>query len=228
MKIAAVIPALDEAQRIGATIDAVREAGIDEIVIADGGSRDRTLAIAEQRGALVVAAPRGRARQQNAGAAATKADALVFVHADCLLPRDAATWIRCTLADDGVALGAFRTRTRFDGTTHLPPFARLFWLADIRGRFRRAPYGDQALFVRRETFRAAGGFPDLALFEDVAFSRAVAAFGHVRIVPSTVLVSGRRFVAHPIAATLSCHVLPLLYDVGVSPARLAQLWGAVR
>ena len=179
MKIAAVIPTLDEAQRLGATIDAVRDAGIDEIVIADGGSRDATLEIAARRNALVVRAPRGRARQQNAGAAATTADALVFVHADCLLPHDAVRWISATLADNSVALGAFRTCTRFDGTGRIPLVARLLWLADARGRFRRTPYGDQALFLRRETFVASGGFPDLPLFEDVALSRAQIGRAHV-------------------------------------------------
>jgi glycosyltransferase involved in cell wall biosynthesis len=223
VKIAAIIPTLDEAARIGATIEATRRGGIDEIIVADGGSADETAAIARAHDAVVLDAPRGRARQQNAGAAATSADALIFVHADCLLPRDAAPWIRATLARSPA--GAFRTRTIFDGAGTPPPLARLLWLADLRGRLGRTPYGDQALFLRRDVFTSLGGFPDQPLMEDVVLSRRL---GRIPIVPRAVTVSGRRFLAHPIEMTVYCHVFPLLHALGVSPARLARAWRAIR
>lgn len=227
-RIAAIVPALDEARRIGATLDAIRLAGIDEVVVADGGSLDATAAIARARGATVIDALRGRARQLNAGAAASRAPVLVFVHADALLPPDAAPWIADTLAAPGVVAGAFRTYTLHDGDG--PPGRLAPWLrlADVRARLGRTPYGDQAIFLRRETFDALGGYPDQPLMEDVELSRRLRARGAMPIVPRDVLVSGRRFVAHPLWATLCCHTFPLLYDLGVSPARLARLWTAVR
>lgn len=225
-RVAAVVPALDEEARIGDTIDALVAAGFDEIVVADGGSRDRTVAIARDRGATVIAAPRGRARQQNAGAAATTSPVLCFVHADCRVPLDAGRWIRRTLAGPGVVAGAFRTWTVDDRTA---PLRRWSWLRgnDVRSRFGRTPYGDQALFLRRSMFDAVGGFPD-QFMEDVELARRLRARGAVPVVPRNVIVSGRRFLAHPVRSVVLCHVLPVLYDLGVPPAQLARLWRTVR
>ena len=228
MRIAAVIPVLDEATRIAATLTALAAAGINERVVVDGGSSDDTAAIAAAHGATVVHAARGRARQQNLGAAATTAEVLVFVHADVLVPVDAAAWIAGTLARPGVVAGAFRTRTRFDGAGPMPGIARWLYLADLRSRLGRVAYGDQAIFVRRATFMALGGFPDQPLMEDLELSRRLRRLGRMPVVPREVLVSGRRFVAQPLRATLCCHLFPALYDLGVSPATLARLWGAVR
>lgn len=222
--IAAIVPALDEAARIGATIDAIAAAGIDEIVVVDGGSRDDTAAIARARGARVIDAARGRARQQNAGAAATTAPLLVFVHADVHLPPDAAVWIRRTLARPGVVAGAFRTRTVDDRAPR-----RWSWLRgnDVLSRFGRTPYGDQAFFLARTVFDSLGGFPD-QFMEDVELARRLRRRGAMPVVPRTVTVSGRRFLAHPLRSIALCHVLPVLYDLGVPPAHLARLWTAVR
>ena len=228
MRIAAVIPVLDEATRIAATLTALAAAGINERVVVDGGSSDDTAAIAAAHGATVVHAARGRARQQNLGAAATTAEVLVFVHADVLVPVDAAAWIAGTLARPGVVAGAFRTRTRFDGAGPMPGIGRWLYLADLRSRLGRVAYGDQAIFVRRATFMALGGFPDQPLMEDLELSRRLRRLGRMPVVPREVLVSGRRFVAQPLRATLCCHLFPALYDLGVSPATLARLWGAVR
>jgi rSAM/selenodomain-associated transferase 2 len=228
MRIAAIIPTLDEASRILATVDAIRAAAIDEIVVVDGGSRDATVAIARAAGATVVTSAPGRARQQNVGAGASRAPALVFVHADVIVPPDAGSWIRRTLIRPGVAAGAFRTRTRFDGPGGAPRPARWLRLADVRSRLGRTPYGDQAIFVGRETFEAVGGFPEQPLLEDLELSRRLRRRGAMPVVPSEVVVSGRRFVARPVHATLCCHLIPLLYGLGVSAPVLARLWGVVR
>lgn len=224
MTIAAIVPALDEEARIGATVDALRAAGFDEVVVADGGSRDRTRAIAAERGATVIDAPRGRARQQNAGAAATRAPTLIFVHADCLVPPDARAWIERTLARPGVVAGAFRTWTVDERAPR-----RWSWLRgnDVRARLGRTPYGDQAIFLRRATFDAVGGFPD-QFMEDVELARRLRRRGAMPVVAREVRVSGRRFLAHPVRSVVLCHLLPALYDLGVAPDRLARLWRAVR
>ena len=228
MKIAAIVPALDEAVRLGATLRALELAGIAERIVVDGGSRDDTVAIARAHGATVLQGSPGRARQQNLGAAASTAEVLIFVHADVLVPSDAARWVRRTLARPGVVAGAFRTRTRFDGAGELPVHAHWLRLADLRSRLGRVAYGDQAIFVRRTTFLELGGFPDIPLMEDLELSRRLRRLGRMPVVPREVLVSGRRFVAQPLRATLCCHLFPALYDLGVSPATLARLWGAVR
>ena len=228
MRIAAIIPALDEAGRLGATLTALEVAGIDERIVVDGGSRDDTVAIAAAHGASVVHSARGRARQQNLGAAASTAEVLVFVHADVLVPPDTVAWITSTLARPGVVAGAFRTRTRFDGAGPMPVHGHWLRLADLRSRLGRVAYGDQAIFVRRATFLALGGFPDQALMEDLELSRRLRRLGRMPVVPREVLVSGRRFVAQPVRATLCCHLFPALYDLGVPPAVLARLWHAIR
>jgi len=92
----------------------------------------------------------------------------------------------------------------------------------------RFPYGDQAMFVRRDAFEQVGGFPDQPLMEDVELARRLRRVGTIRIVPGIVRVSGRRFLANPLRALVAMRVFPLLYRLGVSPARLARLYGDPR
>jgi cellulose synthase/poly-beta-1,6-N-acetylglucosamine synthase-like glycosyltransferase len=162
----------------------------------------------------------------NAGARAAKGDVLVFLHADVRLPEDAPTRIADALADPSVVAGAFRTWTVPDaGRSWLAP---LLHLADLRSRYSRRPYGDQALFVRADAFRCAGGFPDQPLMEDLELSRRLARLGRIRVVRSRVAVSGRRFLARPIYYTLAVNVFPALYALGVAPATLKRLYGDPR
>lgn len=224
MTIAAIVPTLEEEARIGATLDALRAAQLDEILVVDGGSSDATVAIAEARGVRVIQAPRGRARQQNAGARATTAPMMVFVHADVLLPKDAAAWIRRTLATPGVVAGAFRTRTRYDGAAPPPRNVHSLPLVDLRSRLGRVAYGDQAIFMPRATFDRIGGFPDMPLLEDLEISRRLRRLGAMPTIEREVIVSARRFIAHPWLTAACCLSFPLLYDLGVSPATLGKVW----
>lgn len=228
MRLSVVVPVLDEARRIGEHLAALRSVrGIDEIVVVDGGSRDDTREIAARvPGVRVLTASRGRGVQLNAGARVARGDVLLFLHADAALPSDAATWIACALGDPGVVAGAFRLRTVADrGPRWLGPLLRL---ADLRARVTRLPYGDQALFVRRAAFERVGGYPDQPLMEDVELARRLWRVGRIRIVAGVVRVSGRRFVANPVRAVLAMRLFPLLYRLGVSPGRLARLYGDPR
>ena len=222
------MPVLDEARCIRDRLTELRAlTGIDEIVVVDGGSRDDTVSIARSIPRVrVLEAPRGRGTQMNAGASAARGDVLLFLHADSSLPRDAAAWVERALAEPGVVAGAFRVRTHADrGRNWLGPLLRL---ADLRSRTTRLPYGDQAVFVRREAFQRAGGFPDQPLMEDVELARRLRRVGRIRIVPAEVQVSGRRFLAQPVRAVLAMRVFPTLYRLGVSPERLARLYGNPR
>lgn len=226
--VSAIIPTLDEGARIARQLYAVsRLQGIDEVIVVDGGSTDHTVAIARAfPGVRVIAAARGRGSQMNAGAAVASADVLLFLHADVELPPDAARWIARALDAPDVVAGAFRTRTVADGRGG---WARWFLpLADLRSRFSTLPYGDQALFVRADAFREAGGFPETPLMEDLELSRRLRRLGRIRTVPATVRISGRRFLARPVYYTLLVNLLPLLCRLGAPPRLLAPLYGNPR
>ncbi len=227
--ISVVIPVLDEAKRIGRRLEELRETpGLAETIVVDGGSADGTVEIARRfPDVRVIAAPRGRASQMNAGARAASGEVLLFLHADVSLPPDAAGWVKRALADPEVVAGAFRTWTVADGAERswLSP---LLHLADLRSRYARLPYGDQAIFVRREAFFRAGGFPEQPPMEDLERGRRLRRLGRIVTVPAVARVSGRRFLARPIFATAMVNVFPLLYRLGVAPGALARVYGNPR
>jgi rSAM/selenodomain-associated transferase 2 len=223
MRISIIIPVVDEERRIGARLAELR--GFEEVIVVDGESRDRTVEIARGfRGVRVESAPRGRASQMNHGARLAGGDVLLFLHADVSLPPDAATQIAAALGDPRTVAGAFRTwHIAEDGRS-----APWLHLADLRSRYTGLPYGDQALFVRRDVFWKAGGFPDQPLMEDLELSRRLRRLGRIATVPARVRVSGRRFLAHPIRDTLLVNAFAFLYRLGVPAASLARLYRDVR
>lgn len=224
-----VIPVLDEEARIAGCLRAASaHAGFTEILIVDGGSSDRTVDIAKGfAGVSVLSAPRGRAAQMNVGARAATGDIILFLHADVRLPADAAVHIERALSDAGTVAGAFRTWT-VDDRGRSSWIAPLLHLADLRSRYSRLPYGDQALFVRSRVFRSLGGFADVPLMEDLELSRRLSAVGKIRVVPAVVMVSGRRFLDRPIYYFFLINLMPLLYRIGVPPRVLGKVYGNVR
>ena len=227
-RISVVLPVLDEELRIGDRLEELgRTAGIAEVIVVDGGSRDRTAEITRSfPDVRLVSAARGRGSQMNAGARVASGDVLLFLHADVALPPDAATWVERVLADPAVVAGAFRTWTVADaGRSWVAP---LLHLADLRSRFTQLPYGDQALFVRRDVFDGVGGFPDQPLMEDLELSLRLRRVGRIATAPATVRVSGRRFLARPIRSAVQMRLFPLLYRLGVPPRVLARLYGNPR
>jgi rSAM/selenodomain-associated transferase 2 len=227
-RISVVVPTLDEEQQIGTQLEALeRLSGFHEVLIVDGGSRDRTreLVLAEPWCRLIASLP-GRDRQMNAGARASTGDVLLFLHADVRLPPNAVMLITEAFSDPRVVAGAFRTRTVCDDR---PRWGALWLrLADLRSRYTQLPYGDQALFVRRTAFEQVGGFPSQPLFEDLEISRRLRRLGRVDTVRANVQVSGRRFLARPFYYAFIMNVLPLLYRAGVPPAALERVYPHVR
>lgn len=201
MRVSVVIPALNEAEAIAASIAALPP-GADEIVVADGGSEDGTRASAEKAGAKVISTPRGRGPQMNAGAAATTGDVIVFLHADTRLPPDAFDHVRRLLAEEEIAGGAFHLAIDGHGSFHGGDTnANWFYAftarnANIRSKVLGAPYGDQAFFVKRAAFDALGGFKAIPYCEDLDFIRRLRSQGRVVIAPAAVSTSGRRWEKH--------------------------------
>ena len=217
-RLSVVIPALNEARSIGEALRALAplRARGHEVIVVDGGSEDGTREIAAPLCDALLQAPRGRARQMNAGARAASGAALVFLHADTRLPANADE-------DIGRALGR-HAWGRFDveiAGRHplLPVVARAM---NLRSRLTGIATGDQAIFVRREAFE---GFPEISLMEDIAFSKAMKRFGPPACLRSRVLTSGRRWEARGVLRTIALMWrLRLLYFLGAPPERLARLY----
>jgi rSAM/selenodomain-associated transferase 2 len=217
-RLSVIIPALDEEAAIAAAVRSGVLAGA-EVIVADGGSMDRTVACAEAAGARVVKAERGRGPQMNAGAAVAGGDVLLFLHADSVLPPDAGEQVRTAFGGGGVEAATFRLR--FDGSG---PLLRLYeWCARLESPFTR--FGDACIVVRAGLFRRVGGFPPWELLEDVALLRRLRARTRVRTLPAAVLTSARRFGARGVVrGQLKNGSLLLLFFLGVPPARLAPFY----
>jgi rSAM/selenodomain-associated transferase 2 len=220
VSLAVVIPALNEAPNIAATLAPVL-AEADEVIVVDGGSGDGTAEAAAGAGARVLGATGGRAAQQNAGAAAATADLLLFLHADTRLPAGWSEAVRATLADPGVALGAFSLA--IDGATGTERLVAAG--ANLRSRSWGVPYGDQALFLRRAVFERLGGFAPLPIMEDWDLARRARALGRIRVLELAAVTSPRRWRKLGVARTLWRNQLMLLgWRLGLAPDRLAAFY----
>jgi rSAM/selenodomain-associated transferase 2/rSAM/selenodomain-associated transferase 1 len=221
-----VVPVLDEAAAIGAALAALQpfRARGGELIVVDGGSRDGTAELATPLADRVLVAPRGRAQQMNAGAAAAAGDTLLFVHADTTLPEDADAQIAAALAD-GAHWGRFDVA--IVGRHRLLPLVA--WAMNRRSRLTGIATGDQAIFVDRATFIAAGGFPDQPLMEDIALSAALRRHSRPACLRGPVLTSGRRWDAKGFWHTvLLMWRLRWAYWRGADPALLARRYGYAR
>jgi rSAM/selenodomain-associated transferase 2 len=226
VSISVVIPTLDEAGTIVTTLRRMSGQGADEVVVADGGSRDGTAALARGEGARVVSAPRGRGVQQNRGAAATTGDVLLFLHADCWLDPGALTALRRFIAaNPRVAGGCFRMRVAAPN----PLFRLIDAAAQLRAGLLGIPYGDQGIFVPRGVFARVGGFPEVALMEDVLLACALRRRGRLAVLPPRIHVSPRRWQHQGILRqTLRNTCLILSAALGVPPRILTHFYPVVR
>lgn len=220
-----VIPTLNEEQAIGGTLRRVRALeGDPEIIVVDGGSSDRTTAIAREVGAKVLTAERGRGTQLAAGAAQATGNILWFLHADTHPPSDAISHIVSAIRSANVVGGNFRLRFTGNGwgsrfTSAYQPVLRAL----------KVMYGDSAIFVRRDIYEQCGGMGNLPLFEDLDLTRRLKKYGQVVTVPAIVTTSSRRFEGRSFSWTFAqWTLLQLLYWAGVSPKRLASLYQDIR
>ena len=219
MRLGIVVPALDEAANLARLLPDLRRARPDaEIIVVDGGSRDGTAEVVRgQAGVRLIESARGRARQMNAGARQVGGDVLLFLHADTRLPDGAIDAIAGALADPAVVGGRFDVR--FDSRRRV--LAMVAWFMNARSRATSICTGDQAIFVRRAAFDAVGGYPDIALMEDIELCRRLKARGRLAALRARVTTSARKWEREgPLRTIGLMWMLRLLYFCGVAPARL--------
>ena len=225
MNISVIVPVLNEAKTIAATLEALLTLAPYEIIIADGGSADRTRELAGQFQVKVISAERGRGRQMNRGAGEASGDVLLFLHADTRLPTSALNDIKAALSEPRYLGGRFDVELAGEHWL-LPLVGRMI---SYRSRLSKVATGDQALFVRREVFERMRGFPDMPLLEDIAFCRTLKRLGDVACLRSRVITSARRWEVDGVWRTIfRMWIIKLLYLAGVSPARLKQFYADTR
>lgn len=219
-RISVIIPTLNEASVLGATLGRVEaQAGPFEVLVVDGHSTDSTLRRARAAGATVLEAPRGRARQMNRGAEAASGDVLLFLHADTRLPLNGLSLIREALSAPSATAGTFRLQ--FDRPS---PLLRLYaWCT--RWPWIRICFGDRGLFVERSAFETVGGYPEWPLFEDLELAVRLHEHGGFRFLNAAVTTSARRFERCGAVRQQARNLyLWLHYMAGTDPERVEALY----
>ena len=221
--ISIIIPVLNEEAHLGSCIEAVRQNDAScEIIIVDGGSFDRTIEIAESfQGVKVMKTPKGRGLQMNAGAFSAAGDILLFLHADTTLEDGWGRAIASAVKDSSLAGGAF--------TFAIKNPAKKYRAVEQWVKFRcllfRLPYGDQAIFVKREVFQKLGGYKNIPLMEDVDLVERMKRLGRIVILETRALTSERRWGRKGLIYTAVLNQwIMFLYKIGVSPQKLARLY----
>lgn len=225
MRVSVIIPTLNEADTIEQTLSWVRQASDCEIVVVDGGSDDDTVECARPYADQLISAPRGRARQMNAGARAAAGEALLFLHADTLPPAQFAEQLVAALADPEVVGGRFDVHVDAPGLV----FRMIGGLMNLRSRFTGIATGDQGIFVRRGVFETIGGYPEWDIMEDLEFSHQLKRAGKIACLRALVKTSARRWQKHGVTKTiLLMWGLRLCHFFGVSPTALKAFYADTR
>jgi rSAM/selenodomain-associated transferase 2 len=225
VRVSVIIPTWNEAASLAGTLERIGRDAAEEVIVVDGGSTDETVRIAS-RYAIVIESSRGRGLQQNLGAGHATGDVLLFLHADCRLEPGWPAELRHVAGRAGFAAGAFRMAI----DSRRPIYRAIERGGDLRVRWLGLPYGDQGIFVRRETFERLGGFPAVAFMEDLLFMQRVRRTGRVALLGHRIHISPRRWEqVGPIRQTIRNWALTALATgCGVHPNRLASFYPHVR
>ncbi len=223
--ISVIIPVFHEEEVVNQAVRALRKLDRHdqlEIIVVDGDPEEQTLRALEDARVVHVRSDKGRGKQMNAGARLAGGDVLLFLHADTELPPDALPRIQSVMSDAGCMGGSFDLGIRSDRTC----FRLIECAANVRSRITRVPYGDQAIFLRRDFFLDLGGFHELPLMEDVDLMRRVRRSGaRIEIIDEKVKTSPRRWEKEGVLyCTLRNWTLTLLYLLGTSPERLVTFY----
>jgi rSAM/selenodomain-associated transferase 2 len=225
--ISIIVPAFNESGGIVGTLQALqamRRRG-HEIIVADGGSIDNTVAVCTPLADRVIVTASGRARQMQAGAALARGSVLWFLHADTRAPRDADRIIAAALASGNRHWGRFDVRFPQAGCL----LGVVAALMNLRSRLTGIATGDQGIFVTRALYERVNGYPQIPLMEDIALSRLLKHHSRPACLPDKLITSARRWQAHGTLRTiLVMWSLRLAYFLGVSPAHLARFYKPYR
>ncbi|WP_272913410.1 TIGR04283 family arsenosugar biosynthesis glycosyltransferase [Desulfomonile tiedjei] len=216
-----IIPTLNEAEYLPRTLERLANKEDLDIIVADGGSTDGTREIARSFTVTFMECPKGRALQMNSAVRSASGTVLLFLHADTLLPDNWEKEVCNVLSHNTVCGGAFSLRIRGNGIGLRIVEA----LADFRSKAFSLPYGDQAIFVKREIFDDLGGFAEIPIMEDFEFMRRLRMRGKIRILPDSVITSGRRWEKLGVLQTTMINQMMIMgYYLGVAPESLEKFY----
>jgi rSAM/selenodomain-associated transferase 2 len=220
-----IIPVLNETAAINDLLEQLQRLDRQEeveILVIDGDREGKTLNAIVREDIHKILSPRGRGRQMNEGAKIARGEILLFLHADTVLPRDALGLIDETMRNRRIVGGAFDLGFRSSRFA----YKVIATVASLRSRLTRVPFGDQALFLRRDYFERIGGYGDIPIMEDVELMRRIRGRGDlVCLIPDKVMTSPRRWEKDGVVfGTLRNWMLQALYCCGVSPERLARFY----
>lgn len=220
-----VVPVINEAERINALIEHLRSldlSGAIEIIVVDGDVTGGTIRVIADDNTVVARSDKGRARQMNRGAQLARGEVIMFLHADTQLPPNALKAVKSVLEDDRCVGGAFNLGV---DTKNIVVHC-IAAISNFRNRLTHVPFGDQAIFLRRDYFNDIGGFRDIPFMEDVELMKRIRKRGdRIRIVSEQVTSSARRWEKEGVVFCWLRNVLVLaLFGLGVSPQRLARFY----
>jgi rSAM/selenodomain-associated transferase 2 len=225
VKFSIIVPVFHEGENIRETIECLNRLDIDnntEVIVVDGAQEKDTLGAIDRNHVIKISCERGRAKQMNAGARVAKGEVLIFLHADTELPVQALGKIHALMERSRVVGGAFDLGIKSNKL--------IFWLigklASWRSRLNRIPFGDQAIFIRREYFNKIGGYKEIPIMEDAELMRRVKKSGNqIWIFRERVMTSPRRWEKEGVVyCTLRNWTLQTLYFLGVSPHKLVTFY----
>ena len=241
--ISVIIPSFNEERRIRACIESAQRINPLEVIVVDGGSTDRTCEIAQEAGAIVIRSSKGRGIQMNKGASFAKGKVFLFLHADTIMPETEISSLCHPELGSGSQgmlkqvqhdimesltdkyIGGF-FRLKFDDNSLSTRLVEIF--ANLRARLFSLPYGDQAIFIKRDVFKKIGGFREYPFLEDIDLVIRARKFGRLKYIPLKVIASSRRikkgYPFSPIFVSLRNVVIALLFILGVGPSNLAKLY----
>jgi len=225
IQLSIIIPVLNEEYNLPQCLRAIPHNPNIEVIVIDGGSSDRSIQIAKHYGCTTETILGGKAKQLQKGAQKAQGNTLLFLHGDCLLPKNFDVVIEQTLHQQNVCCGAFSLAINEKGFK----YTLVSWGANFRSRWSNLPYGDQGLFMRKSTYQKIGGFPSIPIMEDYVFIRNIAQLGAIMTCPEKIITSARRWKNMGVFRTTMINQAIIIgYKIGIHPENLYRLYNRLK